>query len=261
MALLGESTLFGLGLPLEETCGAQLMQQLGDSWEVLAAGVIGYTVHQGRSRYQELVRDQGVHVVVIAFGLIDESNPSPSTDDVERLAAARHRHSSWGRAQVWAYRNLLSVNWLQALGSKHRREQSQARDEQRNQLFRSSGNLDWTGLRRSTPEQYRECLERLVAEVRADGARPILVRLPGRPDVLAERPVLGLYAAAMAEVAASSGTQLIDLARVLSVKRPNGEPMVLSMLRSGDRWHLNAAGHQRLASAIAQHIRSPRAGL
>ena len=267
VALLGESTIFGMGMCYAETSAARVDELLGDSGDAFTAGVIGYTVHQGRARYHALVRDLDPDVVVIAFGLVNEANPAQVATDRDRIEDARWRASRLGRFLAWARVHTrtgqLADYWRieRAGGAEAVAAGERAARERRKELRSTYGEADWPGLRRSPPDQYAECLTRLVREVLADGARPIVVQLPSHPGGCKQRPILERYREANRAVARAEGVQFLDMPSIVAGNRPTGVPRVLSMLQEGDYWHLNELGHRRFARAIEQHVLDPHAGL
>lgn len=266
VALLGESSLFGMFVPWEQTAGARLPALLagrGPPVDVLNAAVIGYTACQGVLRYRTVAREHRPDVVFAAFGAVNEHVPCIDLPEVEKLAAARALHSGWSRAWVALsshVRVLQLVNRLRLREDGARLEQALSGwREHRSDGLAQVGRVDWPGRRRVSLDEFEAALLELARDVRADGARLVLGSLPRAERVERRGPVLALYSQRVRDVAAREGLQLLDLRAIVreEVARGRDEQDVFV---PGDAWHLGPEGQALLAAHLAELVLDPQAG-
>jgi lysophospholipase L1-like esterase len=260
IATLGDSSTFGFGVAYADTYSARLESELaarGLPAEVLDAGVIGFTVEQGLERYRELVRDYRPDWVVAAFGAINDHIQSRDKPDREKIAL-RGSVTPLDRGCAWARRELRCLHLAGWIADRLRGEDraqlmaelSRLRKEQR-ALEATMGRLEWTGVRRVSPERFEACLGELAAEVAADGARLILISMPRHPEKETEAPVLALYNAAVERVAQRLELPFFDARAAVRRELESGKSWEELF---NDYYHPNAQGHALLARALAERI-------
>ena len=257
VVLLGESSVFGLGVPWPETCGPQLARLLDERRvpaQVVNAGVIGYSVLQGLERYRSAVRPLRPDVIVIAFGALNDFAPCQGASDVEGLDAAR-RLRARDDGELWSgLREHLRVVQL-ADWTWQRRQRAQV-DELlaggQAQLD-AIGRLDWPGCRRVPIEAFEAALVELVQEARADGARVLLVSLPRLPEQEDRRPIEALYSERIEQVGERQGVTVVDArAAVRAAAAAGTDPATFFIPRNA--FHLGPRGQTLLATLLADAI-------
>ena len=259
VALVGESSILGVGVPWEQTCAPRLTELLAQRQvraEVLNAGVLGHTVVQGVGRYRSAVRPLRPSVVCAAFGAFNESEPCPGLADLERLTVARERGdapNAWDRLGRHL-RSLQLVGW-----ARTRREDAELRsllerrEQERAAGLDAIGRTDWPGCRRVPLERFEEALLELASDVKADGGRLILVSLPRLPSKEQRAPVLARYSECLASTGQRLGVAVVDLrAQVQQAVEAGADPA--SFFAVEDEWHLGPKGQELLASALAEAI-------
>lgn len=193
---LGDSTTFGWGVEEEEAWPARLAARLGSP--VTNAGVPGYTTHQGRQRLAAALATQPGRVI-LGF-LVRDADLAPVAD-VDRPPS----------------RPPPPLQILRALRGLRPQPAPPA-----GAVFRVS------------PDDYVDNLRKMVAEVRAAGAEPLLLAFPMRVPA----------------------TEHLQALRSLS-----GEARVLEPALAADAFfdedpvHLTAEGNDQLASWLADALR------
>jgi len=261
IAFLGDSSTFGWGIDFEKTyaarCAASL-EKSGVPCEPLNAGVIGYTIAQGLNRYRQLVRAYRPDVVVIAFGAVNDHYAGPSRESDRKKLEKLEALSNWrGRLGSWCRENLRITHFvdsirfdqsggIQALRKKYK--------DSRNREFASLaevGQVDYAGVRRVSLEEYRSCLEELVTEIEADGARAILLSMPRKLASEREAPVLIEYSNATEAEATRLKIPLVDVRAHL---RSYGEVYEKGLFL--DHWHPRPKGHELIAEDLSRLLSS-----
>ncbi len=177
VASLGNSVTFGYTTPIyADTYPALLERALVDGGcagvEVLNAGVVGYSSEQGRRYYERDVRPLSPRVVTLLYGYNDHHLSAES--DAEKRSRSSTTALAWLR-HSHAFRALESlVGAATSSGANGDGERD-----------------DRSGWRpRVSLSRFEANLAALVADVRADGATPVLVTVPIRPRVpLVETPI------------------------------------------------------------------------
>lgn len=263
VAFVGESALFGVGVRWGETAAALLpglAAEQGRRVEVLNASVVGYTVAQGLARYRALVAARRPDVVVIACGTINEALPTGGLSDVEKLEHVRRVTTGWRRALHALRAASRTVQALDRLGvelrggeeaERERRLAAHREEQQRQQGFERP---DWPGRRRVAPEVFTLLLDEFVGAVSADGALPVLCRMPIDPDVAAAYPAVAPYGEAIGRIAAARDVPFVDLAEAVDdALRAGRDPGTLFL--DSDAWHLGPRGQWLLAHELAGVLR------
>lgn len=226
IATLGDSSTFGFGVAWEDTWSARLgseLERTGVASEVLCAGVVGYTVVQGLERYRSAVRPYRPDVVVAAFGACNEGHLDRLSDR-EKLAASR----AGAGALRWLRERSRLVQLVLSLRPASRGEPRP----------------------RVTPEELVGELDRLRAEVEADGARLVVLLPPRSAPCEQALPELREYSACLEALVERRALSALD-ARALLRGWPLGEEDVLL-----DWFHPNARGHALIAAALAPRVRA-----
>ncbi len=229
VACLGDSCTF-----IGATTYPELLErELGEGWEVVNAGVSGYSSHQGlallRARLLELEPDW----VTAYFGWNDHWLARTVPDD-QVLAS----QPAWRRA----LEPLRLVQWVSARLHERRTD----------------------GALRVPLDAYRANLTELVRTARAAGARVALLTAPWNVGELGHRFLVGngntsldlpalhaqhrAYNEAVREVAAAEGATLVDLARLFA-------SLGKDELFWADGIHPNGQGYRVIAQALAAAVR------
>lgn len=261
VAALGDSSTFGLGLPVEATYCARLpgeLAALGIRAEVINAGAEGYSVFQGLERYRHDVRLYRPDVVIAAFGACNDAFADPESDVATRDRRRAETHAGvdlrhWLREHV---RVVQGIAWLR---DPHATERFLRAAEQRRReiafLMPHQGDPDWPFGRRVPLDQYKVLLGTLAAEVERDGGRLVVVVMPRREKAEEWMPVLPQYTWATQAVAAERGLQLLNVYWRFRRAHATGEPDPPVFLP--DWWHPSADGHAAIAGWLAPLIADP----
>ena len=255
IAFLGDSSTFGWGIDFDQTYAAQCAASLNEAGiptEPLNAGVIGYTILQGLSRYRALVRDYKPDVVVLAFGAVNDHYAAPSREsDHEKMQKLTGESAGLGRTARWLRENLRVAHLVDSMrfersgGMKALRKRYR---ESRRREFASLaevGQKDYAGVRRISLPEYRRYLEELVTEIRADGARVALLSMPRKITAEDSAPILVEYSYATEAAATRLQIPLIDVRTHL---RSYGEVYESSLFL--DNWHPRPKGHELIAEDL-----------
>jgi len=260
VALLGESAIFGLGLPWEDTAAAQLVELAADrgvALEVLDAGVIGYTAWQGVARHDVLVRHYDADVVFAAFGTVNEHFPCKGLPDERKLREARRTWSLPGRAAMWLRTHLrvaLLASWLSVRLAGRSLEEEARRSRARvlaNARAVGYGAEDWGGERRVSLASFERAMGALRDAVHAEGARFVMVAMPRGPEVLGQSPVVRRYTEALRALQGTLDVPLLDLAAAHAAHVAAGGD---GAWFHDDALHLSRAGNRRLAEAMLAFV-------
>lgn len=261
IAVLGDSSTFGMGVPWRDTYGAQLVAALaarGVQAEVLDAGVIGFTLEQGLHRYAELVREYRPDWIVAAFGAVNEHLPTRDFDDRDKIRDSMARSQGLRPAFDWLRRNLRVLHfaaWIEervqgvdrgVIADHYIEERGR-----RKKLEASMGAVEWPGLRRVSLAQFRESLAELCRLAHADGAQVVLVSMPRHADVEKASPVLLEYNRAVEEVGAAQQVAVFDFRGAILAALASGTPWDQVFV---DHYHPNGKGHAILAAGLADRI-------
>jgi len=232
VAVAGDSVAFGAASCWPEILGARL----GARAEVLNFGVPGYSIVQGLRQLADEIAPLRPDVVVIAYGWNDHWLARAGIPDAE-LRPLGPRRAAIALA-------LSRLRLAQALRAVLVRPHPPRGD-----------------VRRVPLPDYRTLVERFASEVKAAGARPIVVGLPSAltvedtPEYLVrDRFTPGAseavadharYLEAAREAAAAAGAEFVDAAAAMG-----GDPRLFTR----DRIHLSAEGHEALADLVAAEI-------
>jgi hypothetical protein len=267
IAALGDSTAFGRGVDARACwieVAAHTLVERGIPCEALNAGVVGFTVRQGRERYERVVRPFAPDVVVLSFGAFEEHTPALGRSDAAWIAAGGGPSADegpFGRLGREA-RGAQLARWITsgfparaADGDSAPRELPAGEDR--------AGAVAWPGERRVSVNEFATELRALAALVIADGARVVFLDPARRPQYVAPAPVLALYSAETRAVAAELGAPLVDGRAVFGSAVQAGA--TYPDLFAGGAADPAVLGHERLGVALAELVapllRGPAAGV
>lgn len=261
VATLGDSTTFGMGVPWPDCYSAQLEALLWRAerpCEVLDFGVIGFTVRQGIERWRERASAWRPDVVVLAFGAFNDHVAAIDKSDERRIADSVARAAGWrGWVRGWREQSRvlqLALRLTDGGAAAAEREQRWAAVlTERKRLDKKAGWPEFDGVRRVAPEEFSALLTALATEIRASGARVVLVSVARSSRVETIHPVLKDYSARVEAAAGALGLPLVD-ARALFRARGGTDEGVDALFLGGDPLHPNRAGHAILAAALAAAI-------
>jgi lysophospholipase L1-like esterase len=250
VACLGDSTTYGVGLPLEQTyialLGRALEYAVQRPVEMVNAGCPGYSSYQGLRLLESDVVPLEPDVVTLLFGAWNDFTPAIGGDDEAK--GASWRLPAWTDRIVAGARHqrlfmLVAHGHEMVLGSDPRFGQRR-RDEY---LKGFAAGRPPEG-ERVSPEKFAANLRRMVAVARARGILPVLVTPPLAQESQREHPVFMLYRDAVREVAGMDGVPLVPASEDLAAREKSGETMF------ADPVHPNANGHEIIAALAAQAI-------
>ncbi len=261
---LGDSSTFGMGVAGGDTYSALLERELnsdprladrlvGGDLQVLNGGTIGFTIRQGLQRYRAIREEWRPHVVVAAFGAVNEHFPMIGSPDVHKIARERSQWSGARRLYDWLGNRsrLVQVGIWVSEELRGGRKALRRADAERLAAHNSRPEREYLEdpnyLRRVSPEDFRVAYQELLDEVRADGAQLIVVRMPRRPDMEEQMPPILDYDPVVVSFAEGAGLPLVE-----------GRRLFLERLESGterselfvDGFHPAPAGQRILAEAL-----------
>lgn len=250
IAVLGESSVFGFGVPEEETWPRRLEKSLrvaGQQAEVLNFGVTGHTLAQGHRLYVGRVRDYRPDLVIASFGNVNEQlRNRDGLSDLHRLDLVNGRLS---RLAQFIDRYAAGRVLLALCASEDPRLKSS--------LDKS------TRSKRVPPAEFSTILRTLKAEVDADGARLLLVSPARRPETEVTHPDCLTYNELIQEFAVTEKVVLIDAHQEArqyceSEARALGVDVLELRNRSSfflDGWHPSEKGHAAIAELAMSAVR------
>ncbi len=252
LATLGDSSTFGWGVDWADTWSARAADHLREARArpvaTLGGGVIGYTVAQGRRRFARDVAPRGPAVTVLAFGAVNEHFAS-DLSDVERIDALRERLGWRRRAWKSLVEHSRTAQGLAYLAERARGGREQILGELREELEAEARlqqgfeHAEYSGPRRVPLAAFEAEYLALLDEVRRAGSLPVILRMPRRAHVTAERTALTLYDEALVRIAAETGTLFVDAADVIAEE----EEAELFF----DAFHPKPEGHRRIGERVA----------
>jgi lysophospholipase L1-like esterase len=267
VAYLGDSSTFGWrvksNLTFAERASAAL-HSAGTPTETLNAGVIGYSIAQGLSRYQQLVRPHKPDAVVISFGAVNEHLNGPNQKSDSSKLKRTFPAESWSeRIQSWCRSSSRVLQYAAWLRYTHSNGELQLRKE-----LRESGRKEFTdlveigrrsyqGVRRVSLAEYSDLLDELVKAVRLDGAEPVLISMPRMLVSEEKYPVLCDYSEATQRAGERLNVPVIDARDILRSYTdlyPPEKDEAAELALFFDYWHPRPIGHQLIADALKPHL-------
>jgi len=227
LVVLGDSIVYGWGLPYEQSFPAVLEELLirnaapRGQWRVINAGVPGDTALMGCARYARDVAPFAPQIVVLCFGLNDAALRRTQFDaQRERLWLAQH--CPWMRLRVIGERFLPH-------GGEVRRESRP----------------------RVSPRLFAAALGELVRRTRCEGAAACLVSMTpalGQGLTPQQRQLYERYDELIREVARRARVALVDLHDAQLA------PFLPATMLTEDGIHLTASGQEWLANSLYGHL-------
>ncbi len=224
----GDSITFGYGVGDDESYPYQLGHALADHQvDVVNAGVTGFTSHQVRNYAHRLLPRIQADVATVCIGWNDGNRRPVDDREYERRLK-----------MVMAVEGPLDHLYLyRALKGAYVRAA----------LLKGIKGAPNSGHRATLP-QYRENLEAIVAECKANGVRPVFVALPRRkrPGEVLPEPA---YARALVETGKALGVPILD----------SGDLGLDTTLADNDRYfidllHLSPAGGRLMGEQLARQL-------
>ena len=234
---LGNSCTFGWGIPDGQTFCDRLQDMLGESFNVINAGIPGYSTYQGMKFLQSDILKLHPDVLLVLFSWNDHWVAASGIADKDQKFPPQFIISVQNLlAQFHSYRLLKKA----LLSSVEKNPDS---------LFDRSLPVYRVGL-----ADFRANLGAICDTASAHGARPILMTSP--IPQLSELPMtlMGLYRYhnryndVIREVAESKGVGLVDLAREFDSHEHLWDSV------SHDWIHFNARGHLLASQLIARYL-------
>lgn len=222
---LGDSSVFGFGVPESEVFSSVAAARLSDAWGRTVTPVIGatpgYTSVQALHTLQDVGRTVRPDVVVIATLWSDLFQ---SETPLERAGGQTHPLAAYRVATrlLAPWLPAPTVGWVE-------------------------GDVGQSGSARVGLEQYARTLEQLVDEVRTLGARPVVLVLPAPVDLdLEPAPArMQAYRSTLSGLADRHSLSIVDGPDIFRKKRATNADFF-------DQVHPSSAGHEKLGQGLAE---------
>jgi lysophospholipase L1-like esterase len=237
---LGNSCTFGWAVREEYIWTTKLEHSLNESrtnesFQVINAGVPGYSSHQGRILCSDLVRNLKPQYLLIMYGWNDHW--TAGTGGVDRDVEMPHRYA------------LKAINLLAPLKSfQLLRKLADNTSEQSPEV--TINTLE--GARRVPIEQFRENLSAIVDSARKYSAVPILIVPPISPLSVTTRELQSIhreYQQIIREVAHSLDVRCVDL-------QPAFDSAGNLFTDKNDPVHFGVEGHELVATKLREAIKT-----
>ena len=235
IALIGDSVAFGHGLPVEQGVADRLEAALGAGYEVLNFGVGGYNTIQTAELYATKGRLFSPDLVVLLYVLNDAL---PAKRMAKLADIVRYRRSFEEPAPLGLRSLKRALEVAERIGGPD-----------------AESTAPYVRETHEDPKTWRivqRGLTRIAQIARADGAETLLVITPLFFEL--EGYAFADIHARVAEAGRRRGFRVLDLAKHLGDVEPR-----LLRLDPRDVTHPSALGHERIAAAIASHIRDRKA--
>lgn len=237
VAFLGDSSVFGWGVPAQEAFPWASVAQAAPSLDVCNAAVPGYSSTQARLALDALAEERTLRAVVIATLWSDMmTTPWTDRDLMARFAAPEH-------AAALATHDLRMASGLYRLLTRLQAHLRPVPDDRRvlwNSIFEGDPK---SKTRRVSVADHAAHLHAMVTTARAAGAAPVLLVLPTNRSTHLHPPdsEIDRYHGNFRDISQRMGVPLIDGNAHVDVHDPG------AFL---DQVHPSAAGHARLARAL-----------
>lgn len=234
VAIFGESTIFGWGLPEAQAPAAALSRALGSDWDVVNAGQPGYSSEQSVRLAQALLDNYTLDGAIFFVPWNDLRVEQP---DRERLPAHPAELRGW---RWWGHSALLS-------GLVRRRaNEAMVQQHANSPLFAITSRQDDQDRTRVSTQERAENLARFQALAKSHGLWSVAAILPQGKRYLEGGP--DRYAREIIDLCAPIGLPFISLQSSLA-----GAETDVSVL-PGDQAHFTGYGNQILMSALAVQL-------
>jgi lysophospholipase L1-like esterase len=237
---LGNSCTFGWSVRQEYVWTTKLDQMLnaesgGKAWEVINAGVPGYSSHQGRILCSKLLENLKPQILLIMFGWNDHWTAGSA--GIDREVEMPHPIA------------LKAINMLAPFKTFHlMRKMALGTEEPSPDVTINT----LAGARRVPTDQFRENLNAIIDSALNYSATPILVVPPIAPDTVTTRELQSIHRAyqqIICEVANSRKVECVDL-------QPAFDSTGNLFTAPTDHVHFGVEGHYLVAKTLADRIES-----
>lgn len=226
---LGDSSIFGFGVPESDVFSSVAAAQLSDAWDRPVTPVIGatpgYTSVQALHTLQDVGRQVRPDIVVIATLWSDLFQ---SEAPLERAGGQTHPLATYRMATrlLAPWLPAPTVGWI-------------------------DGESGQTGSARVGLEQYSRTLDELVRESQALGAQPVVLVLPAPVDLdLEPAPTrIQIYRSTLVALADRHGLTVVDGPDLFRKKRANNADFF-------DQVHPSLSGHAKLGQGLADVLKA-----
>lgn len=243
IAIMGDSSTFGMGVCWDDTYGALLERALPNA-EVLNFGVIGFSAFQGEKLLEGRILSYRPRVILAAFGTVNELLPAGAYEVDTKF---RITSQASPRAVLWHDRlNALRTFQLVERALARKPDASIERRARDNWEKFTRGSRDY--LRNQSVASFERSLERIVTIGQSRGARVVLIGPPRRRTVETRWPWAKDYSAAIERVASRLNTPYWDARAAFRAIPDSDERLFL------DDFHPNIPGHQLYARFLAEKI-------
>ncbi len=242
IACFGDSTTFGFGVAQQDAWPSRLEMSLNrirgkKSFQVINAGVPGYTSFQGLTYMRKELPDLRPKLVLATFGNNDGWYWDGQTD---RTHAQSQRQSGWTRSLAGSRAIRLVDLWSQSL----RRQSHQPDPDWAEQVWSYRVDPDWSP--RVTVTEFADDLREMHALCRSVGAKLVLIIWPDRRQIDGQPSPREAYLTTMRSVCDREGIFSIDLLKHFRAQMADRPDIYLP----NDGIHLNEIGNQWAAAAI-----------
>lgn len=223
---IGDSTCFGLGVPLEESFAAAsaagiALDRPGQTVEYEIGALPGYSSHHSLVMTRRMLAHEPDLVVFYVGGHNDHSRARYFHDGdlPERLAG---REAAWHSVPILRLAELISDRFYRSLGRKL---------------------LSPSARSRVPPDDFEANMREMVRLTQAAGAVPIVLSPPFSEHLRERHPAIPHYETALLAVAEETGAALVELQEPFA-RYPDEEVYFT------DLFHFNPDGHRLAASEI-----------
>lgn len=175
IATLGDSRTMAEGVPFDDLYGRRLEGLLnrrgGRSYEVINAGVSGYSLFQGRVGLEREIAPCRPDIVTVLFGINDQD----TNEGISDADKARHFDSALTTLRAWSNRSMIVYFFRREWWQLRARFTGKTPAQPRNYAG------DRPRSARVSLEEYEENLERIAELGRQQGFRPVFLILPTSP--------------------------------------------------------------------------------
>lgn len=240
---LGDSSIYGFGVPDDAVFTQVLQRSLGPGFEGLNGGVGGYSSVQSLRFLRRNIAQLEPDVLLIGNLWSDNTFDSFVDNELLKAAAIEPPRSTYALYKTFSKSALFRMLERVILGEKpitYRR------------IGVSPGHGTRLGLRRVELNDYAKNLDELVRLGLEHGAHALFIVLTNRDEMMDAaglQPVWEPYRAAMRDTAARYGAPMLELAPIYRATG-QGAPALF-----WDSMHPTVLGHQLLGEALARLLR------
>ena len=243
VVVVGDSSVYGHGVSDSETFASQLQDRLGDQFEVINAGVPGYSTEQSMNLLNLRVWDLSPDLLVI--GSLWSDNNFDSFVDAELISEHRAFERRWPTPIARAAEASAVYRFLDW----------HLRISERESAVREVG---WMlgrapqGDRRRVPvNDYADNLQQMTDQAAERGAQVVFLGLANHVDLGAPTPGAKawlLYREVMRDTATRNQAPLVNIPEVFAQTDQSADALFL------DEMHPSAMGHSLIAQALSDTL-------